>query len=106
MAISEEMLVTLDRVLARPYFANKVSEGARIITLKKFRDGSMVVRRDPSIVGVGDDYEDDGVIGAAITAQADFIVSGDKGMLAIGEYRGVRIISAREFLDVLGLLEA
>jgi predicted nucleic acid-binding protein len=38
------------------------------------------------------------VLGTAVAAGADYLVTGDAGLLAIGEYRGVRIVSAREFL--------
>jgi predicted nucleic acid-binding protein len=51
---------------------------------------------------VADDEEDDLVLGTAVAANADVLVTGDPGLLRIGEYRGVRIVTAREFLDILG----
>jgi predicted nucleic acid-binding protein len=33
--------------------------------------------------------------------QADFLVTGDKYLLDIGEFRGIPIVSPREFLDRL-----
>jgi predicted nucleic acid-binding protein len=34
----------------------------------------------------------------ALTARAEAIVTGDHALLTLGEYRGVRIISLREYL--------
>lgn len=44
------------------------------------------------------DADDDQVIAAALAAQADFIVSGDDDLLAIGSYQGIRILTAAEAL--------
>ena len=57
---------------------------------------------DPSVTGGADDEEDDLVLGTAVAAGADFLVTGDTGLLRIGEYRGVRIVTARQFLLLIG----
>lgn len=44
------------------------------------------------------DPDDDKFISCALTASADIIVSGDKDLLNLGNYKSVRIISASEFL--------
>ena len=59
------------------------------------------VEPDPTVRGVAPDREDDLVLGTAVKANADFLVTGDKGLLAIGEYRGVRIVTADAFLSIL-----
>lgn len=46
------------------------------------------------------DGDDDKFIACAVTAPADFIVSGDKDLLDIREYKSVRIISALELLNM------
>ena len=54
---------------------------------------------EPAIVPrVVRDADDDQVIAAALAAQADFIVSGDDDLLAIGSYQGIRILTAAEAL--------
>ena len=51
---------------------------------------------------VPDDPEDDMVIATAVAAEADYLVTGDRAhLLPMREYRGIPIISARSFLDLL-----
>ena len=40
---------------------------------------------------------------AAVTAEADYVVSGDKHLLQIGEFLGIPIVDARPFLEQLEL---
>jgi putative PIN family toxin of toxin-antitoxin system len=49
--------------------------------------------------GVCRDPNDDMVLECAALANADVIVSGDKDLLAVGEYEGIRILTPRAFLD-------
>lgn len=65
------------------------------------RTAASIVEPDPSVSGVCDDDEDDLVLGTAVKANADYLVTGDKGLLRIGAYRGVRIVDASEFLDLI-----
>ncbi len=57
----------------------------------------------PSIEPVGRDPDDDAVLACAVASESDFIVSGDKDLLDLREYRLVRILSAAEFLAELNL---
>lgn len=47
------------------------------------------------------DPYDDILIEAAISGEADFIVSGDKGVLEIRQYKTVKILTALEFIEKL-----
>jgi putative PIN family toxin of toxin-antitoxin system len=50
---------------------------------------------------VAADPADDIYIGAATDGLADFIVSGDRHLLDLGEHGTIRIVSPRAFLDLL-----
>jgi len=52
--------------------------------------------------GVSDDPDDDKYIAAAVEGRAVLVVSGDPDLIEVGEYEGVRIITPRVFLDLLG----
>jgi putative PIN family toxin of toxin-antitoxin system len=57
----------------------------------KFTDPLKRICRDPN---------DDMVLECGVLAGADFIISGDKDLLTIGNYEGIKILSPREFLDL------
>jgi predicted nucleic acid-binding protein len=46
--------------------------------------------------GVAPDPDDDVVIGTAAAARADFIITGDRRLLGVGQYGDVSIISAAD----------
>ena len=50
---------------------------------------------------VTDDREDDKFIECAICCNADYIVSGDRHLLNLKEYAGIKILKASEFLSIL-----
>ena len=49
------------------------------------------------------DPKDDPIVAAAVAAKAEYLVTGDRAhLLPLGEYQGIRIVSPRSFLDILG----
>jgi uncharacterized protein len=69
-------------------------------------EGILGVLREATVVepierpAVCRDSNDDKFFWCALTAAADYIVSEDRDILDIGEYGGIRTISAAEFLDL------
>jgi uncharacterized protein len=62
---------------------------ARLITnLPKVR----VVERDPN---------DDMIIACALKARAEYVVTRDKDLLSLEVYEGIRMVTPRQFLDLL-----
>jgi uncharacterized protein len=55
----------------------------------------------PIVAGVCADRDDDKYVAAALGGRASFIVTGDRKLLAIGEYANVAVVSPRVFLDIL-----
>ncbi len=55
--------------------------------------------RTPDLRIVTDDPDDDMFIECAVALDAKIIVSGDKALLAVGEYVDIRVVSPREFVD-------
>ena len=43
------------------------------------------------------DADDDAILGTAVAAQCELLVSGDKDLLELGGYEAIRIVSPREF---------
>ena len=56
----------------------------------------------PSVVaGVAPHTGDDAVLAAALVGQVDALVTGDRQLLELRAYQGVRIVTARQFLELL-----
>lgn len=63
--------------------------------------GNLFVGPLPDIGPACRDANDDHVIATALAVKADCIVTGDKDLLALGQFRTVRIVTARSFLTEL-----
>lgn len=48
-----------------------------------------------------DDAEDRPVLGTAVAAGADCLVTGDRQLQSLGTYQGILILSPREFYDLI-----
>jgi putative PIN family toxin of toxin-antitoxin system len=46
------------------------------------------------------DKDDNNIIALAVSAETDFIITGDKDLLVLKKYKSVRIVSLREFWEV------
>lgn len=96
------MLAELTDILARPKFEKKIT--ASLLSIDQLVDGyaelAQMVRptSTPRIVA---DPDDDVVIGTALAAKADLLVSGDRGLLDVGTYQGVRIVSVAEAIRII-----
>jgi putative PIN family toxin of toxin-antitoxin system len=54
--------------------------------------------RTPQIRVVKDDPDDDKFIECAVALKAEAIMTGDKALTAMGEYMGIKILTAQQFL--------
>jgi putative PIN family toxin of toxin-antitoxin system len=106
IGISTHIVGKALEVLSRPKFRRLSSGddfGEFLVAIQSYAN---IVVPDLSVRGIAPDEEDDVVLGTAVAARADFLVTGDKGLLAIGEHLSVSIVTAREFLAVMAQLEA
>lgn len=60
-----------------------------------------VVRPRTSISVIAEDPADDIVLGTAVEGKASHVVSGDKHLLHLGQYKGIRIVTPSEMLGLL-----
>lgn len=70
-------------------------------TLADYLSFMRVVSISKTLNAVPRDPEDNAVLECAMEGQAEFIVSGDGDLLALKDFRGIQIVRARQFLDVL-----
>lgn len=100
--LSEHILIELERTLRKPYFAARLDELDRrafLVLLLEFC--TIVELRDP-IPTVLDDEADNLVLATAITGNVSYLISGDRELQRLGTFQQVSILSAREFVDLVG----
>ena len=95
---SPSIINETENVLSRPKF--KTLQGA-LERFKSIKTSIEIVATKSEFRAVPDDPDDDIVINAAHDGHADYIVTGDKHLLGMGEFRGSPIIAIARMLDLL-----
>jgi len=67
--------------------------------LKIYADEATIVKPKPLSEPVCRDPDDDEVLATALTANAEMILTGDKDLLVLKEFQGVKILSPRQFIE-------
>ena len=102
LVISEPIAVEILEVLHRPELTRKYrgAASANLQTILDILANAEIVIVD-EIPAVSRDPKDDKFLATAALAGADYLVSEDEDLLVLREYRGVRIVDAATFLDLL-----
>jgi uncharacterized protein len=96
------LLRELTDVLSRSKFERKIS--ASLLSADQLVDlyaELVAVARPATVPRLAPDPDDDVVIGIALAAKANFIVTGDHALLSLAEYEGGRMVSVSEALQVI-----
>jgi putative PIN family toxin of toxin-antitoxin system len=100
-AINTEVFRTLSRGRVRRKYPLEATEVER---LRRFLESDKVsVPISVSVAGVASHPEDDLILATAVSAQAEYLVTGDRQLLVLGQYQGVQIVTPRDFATILGL---
>ncbi len=97
--LSRETFQEFKAVLEYPKFSLTHQE-IKVIIEEEVLPYFEVVEITDTVKGICRDADDDKFIACAVSAAADFIVSGDKDLLDMGQYKSVRIISASVLLKM------
>jgi hypothetical protein len=99
-AITAEIQSTLSYDRIRRKYAITDADVAHLIDV--LEQDALVLPGDASAAGaIPEDPADEMVLACAVEAGADVIVSGDRHLLDLGTYQGIRILTVREFLGRL-----
>ena len=75
----------------------KVERGTIEDVVELIKEASLSTDTTEKIEGACRDKDDDLILSCALSAKAEFLVSGDRDLLEIKEYKGMKIISPRDF---------
>jgi len=79
---------------------HKIGPATRV-ALEAYVDLCEFVEPEPLGERVCCDEDDDVVLATALAGKADVIVTGDEDLLVLKKFRGIKILSPRQFLELL-----
>ena len=97
LVVSEHILTEL----ADTFFTGRLSPAEIADAFDSLRIDGVIQRITADVVGIASHAEDDVVIATALSARADYLVTGVKPLLERVTYRGTLLLSPRQFLEVL-----
>ena len=100
---SAALLAEPTDILGRRKFDKKIAASTLTVDQLVDRYAALVALMRPAPTPrVAPDPDDDVVIGTALAAKADLIVTGDKPLLSVTEYQGMRIVGVSLALQIVG----
>lgn len=97
LVISPDLLVELTRVLSYPKLRPVAAHPLLQIVLEWLHRPEHIVIPKERITVIRADPQDNMVLEAAVAGKVDAIVSGDRDLLAVGEFQNIPIVTARRF---------
>lgn len=98
ICVSAEILTEVREVLER----HGLPAGRAAAHLREIKRTARLVRVDPRRNWVATlTAKDNAILAAAVAANADYLVTGDNKLRAVGRVRRTRIVTPREFMTIL-----
>ena len=94
---SPEMLNELARVLRQKFKQTEEYIESQLALIANY---SQIIEPKIKANVVPEDAKDNMIIECALSADADYIITGDKHLLKLKEYKGIKILAPKEFLEL------
>ena len=101
LILSRQILEEFLEVAEDPRVKKYVKEQETAAFLNSLRDATKIVEVKSKFRAVKEDPDDDVFVNTAYDGKADYIVSGDKHLLSLGEFRKTKIVTVDEMLRIL-----
>jgi putative PIN family toxin of toxin-antitoxin system len=86
-----------ERVLIKKFFATRNEARSALQIVSEAIHSVSVVRPSPLVKYVCRDPDDDAILACALEAGADYLVTGDVDLLELKTFKGIRIVTPRNF---------
>ena len=103
MVLSEPILQELGDVLLRDEVRNRFSYTQQDIRkiVATLRKSAKIVSPTSRFVRIKEDPKDDVILNTAYDGNAEYIVSGDSAMLKLRRFKGIRIVTPKQAMDII-----
>jgi putative PIN family toxin of toxin-antitoxin system len=99
--LSQEILTELQHTLDNPYFTTRLSVEERTAYLRLVSQHTLLIPITAQVQGIATHPEDDAVLATAESANASYLVTGDRKLQGLSRYKEIHILSPAAFLAVL-----
>jgi putative PIN family toxin of toxin-antitoxin system len=108
LVTSSQLISELSTVVRRPSLMRRLAweEADADLFVTGLRRLALEVTATETLDVVARDPDDNRVLEAAIAGEADYIVTGDRDLLDMVVFRGVRIVTPAQFMIMLSSLDA
>ena len=93
---SSILLAELADVLTKKFHFNEF----RLKQTEKKIEKNFIFVQPTSIIKILKDDSDNRVLEAAVEGKCQYIITGDKELLSLGKFKGIKIVKVAEFLDI------
>ena len=97
---SDNIISEIEEVFYRDKIKNKVSKEKIEFIMENFRKFSEITEPNVKLDIVKSDPDDNKFLECAETADADYIISGDKHLKELIKYKEIKIVSPKEFVEI------
>ncbi len=105
LIVSSHLFAEYLTVMRRPHIAKRYPHFQEELGIVRRFIQANAISVNPFYIErvIADDPKDDAILACAVAGKARYIVSGDEHLLNLGKYRGIKILSPRDFvMNVLG----
>ena len=101
LVLSRDILEEFLEVIDDPKIAKYTSEKDVTVFLNTLKNAATIVQVKSKFKAVKEDPDDDAIVRAAYDSKANYIISGDRHLLVLKHFKGIRILTVDEMLDAL-----
>ncbi|OGW17240.1 MAG: putative toxin-antitoxin system toxin component, PIN family [Nitrospinae bacterium RIFCSPLOWO2_12_FULL_45_22] len=98
--ISPALIKEYEEVLKRPRF--KLGHNEIMELIEEINQKATIVKPTKKLDIITEDEADNRILECALKAKADFIITGNKKHFRFERFKGIRIITPKEFMDEIG----
>lgn len=97
---SDEIIAEVTEVFNREKIKTKLPQDKINFVINNFKKFSKFVKPINKLDVIKEDVDDNKILECAETANVDYVVTGDRHLKKLRNYKNIRIVSPKEFFDI------
>jgi len=97
--ITDDILMELHKVLLRKKFDIGINEVEDFVNIIESYSIKVICQNEPE--NISRDIDDNKILQCGVEGNVDYIITGDKDLLVLDNYKNIRIVNSSEYLNIL-----